>query len=129
MPEIRANDFDLFDQRLWDNEVDIVPATIKLKMKSVLTELKFQTPRGVGFITLGKEYLDLVKKIRDSAIWCTINQDQPSMFWANILRDVSMTMTLTLRCIIRSALAIPASSAAAERLFGMLNYIKDADQH
>ena len=35
-------------------------------------------------------------------------------------------MTPTLRGIIKSALAIPAGSAAAERLFGMLNYIKDS---
>ena len=42
------------------------------------------------------------------------------MFWAKILKDASM------RVIIRSALAIPAGTAAAERLFGMLNYIKDS---
>ena len=33
-----------------------------------------------------------------------------------------------MREIIRSALAIPAGSAAAECLFGMLNYIKDSSR-
>ena len=79
-------------------------------------------------ITIEREFLNLVKKIRDSAIWCTINESKPSMFWANILKDASMTMTVSLREIIRSALAIPAGSAAAERLFGMLNYIKDSSR-
>ena len=45
-------------------------------------------------------------------------ESKPSMFWANILKDASMTMTVSLREIIRSALAIPAGSTAAERLFG-----------
>ena len=126
LPEIRVNDFDLFDHRLWDDGVEINQANVNLKMKSVIAELKFKTPRGVGIGTIGKEYLNLVKKIKDSAIWCTINKDQPSTFWANILRDESMVMTPTLQGIIKSALAIPAGSAAAERLFGMLNYIKDS---
>ena len=34
----------------------------------------------------------------------------------------------TASLIIRSAIAIPAGSAAAERLFGMLNYIKDSSR-
>ena len=48
------------------------------------------------------------------------------MFWANILRDEGMKMTPTLRLMIRSAIAIPAGSAAAERSFGMMNYVKDS---
>ena len=79
-------------------------------------------------ITIEREFFNLVKKIRDSAIWCTINESKPSMFWANILKDASMTMTVSLREIIIPALAIPAGSAAAERLFGMLNYIKDSSR-
>ena len=35
---------------------------------------------------------------------------------------------VSLRDIIRSAIAIPVGSAAAERLFGMLNYIKDSSR-
>ena len=128
LPQIRVSDFDMFDQRLWNDGVDLIEANFISKMKSVIAELKFQTPRGVGLITIGREFFNLVKKIRDSAIWCTINESKPSMFWANILKDASMTMTVSLREIIRSALAIPAGSAAAERLFGMLNYIKDSSR-
>ena len=128
LPQIRVSDFDMFDQRLWNDGVDLIEANFISKMKSVIAELKFQTPRGVGLITIGREFFNLVKKIRDSAIWCTINESKPSMFWANILKDASMTMTVSLRDIIRSAIAIPAGSAAAEHLFGMLNYIKDSSR-
>ena len=48
------------------------------------------------------------------------------MFWANVLSNNEMTMSDTVRTMIRSALAIPAGSAAAERSFGMMNYINDS---
>ena len=99
LPQIRVSDFDIFDQRLWNDGVDLIEANFISKMKSVIAELKFQTPRGVGLITIGREFFNLVKKIRDSAIWCTINESKPSMFWANVLKDASMTMTVSLRNI------------------------------
>ena len=51
LPEIRVNDFDLFDHRLWDDGVGINQANVNLKMKSVIAELKFKTPRGIGIGT------------------------------------------------------------------------------
>ena len=53
LPQIRLSDFDIFDQRLW-NGVDIIEANFISKMKSVIAELKFQTPRGVGLMTIGR---------------------------------------------------------------------------
>ena len=90
-----------------------------------MNELKIPTLNGVGYLQIGRESLDLVNKIRNSPIWCTVDESKPSMFWANILTDATMIMSDTLRNIIRSALAIPAGSAAAERSFGILNYVKD----
>ena len=80
-------------------ELTLLKPILSQKRKSVIAELKFQTPHGVGLITIGREFFNLVKKIRDSAIWCTINESKPSMFWANILKDASMTMTVSLRDI------------------------------
>jgi len=37
-------------------------------------------------------------------------------------------MTVSLRDIIKSAIAIPGGSAAAECLFGILNYVKDSSR-
>ena len=90
-----------------------------------MRELKVQTPAGAGVPQIGREFFTLVNKIRNSPLWCTIDDSKPSTFWANILKDPTMVMSDTLRGIIRSALAIPAGSAAAERSFGTLNYIKD----
>ena len=52
LPQIRVSDFDMFDQRLWNDGVDLIEANFISKMKSVIAELKFQTPRGVGLITI-----------------------------------------------------------------------------
>merc|ERR1719270_3327036 len=87
--------------------------------------LKTQTPPGIGFKDIGTEFFNLINTIRNTALWCTINESKPSMFWANVMNDDAIVISETLRGIIRSALAIPAGSAAAERSFGMLNYIKD----
>ena len=46
LPQIRVSDFDIFDQRFWNDGVDLIEANFISKMKSVLAELKFQTSRG-----------------------------------------------------------------------------------
>ena len=126
LPEIRINDFDLLDQRLWNDEVQITNQIVNEKMESIMRELKIQTPRGISFKRIGNEMFKLIKTIRQLPKWCRIFESTPSMFWANILRDENLAMTPILRDIIRSSLAIPAGSAAAERSFGLMNYVKTA---
>ena len=128
LPEIRINDFDLLDQRLWNDEVQITNQIVNEKMESIMRELKIQTPRGISFKRIGNEMFKLIKTIRQLPKWCQIFESTPSMFWANIMRNDALTINPTVKQIIRSALAIPAGSAAAERSFGMMNYIKTSQR-
>ena len=76
MPQIRESDFDMFDHRLWNDGVDLIEANFISKMKSVIAELKFPTPRGVGLMTIiGREFLNLIMKIRDFGV-LLMNQNQ-----------------------------------------------------
>ena len=125
-PDLKINDFDILDQRSWNTDVPLVKVTVDAKITSVMKELKTVPPRGVGVKTIAKEFLNLAKKIQESQDWCQINKSTPSMFWSNILRNDNYDMSATLRKIIRSAMSIPAGSAAAERIFAKMNYIKDA---
>ena len=125
-PDIRINDFDLLDQRLWNNGVTLDETTVNEKMTSLINEMKIVRPPRMGPKTIGKEFLRLALKIRGSPEWCQINKSKPSLFWSNIFKNAEMQMTGVLEKIIKSAIAIPAGSAAAERIFGKMNYIKDA---
>ena len=125
-PDIRINDFDLLDQRLWNNGVTLDETTVNEKMTSLINEMRIVRPPRMGPKTIGKEFLRLALKIRGSPEWCQINKSKPSLFWSNIFKNAEMQMTGVLEKIIKSAIAIPAGSAAAERIFGKMNYIKDA---
>ena len=125
-PDIRINDFNLLDQRLWNNGVTLDETTVNEKMTSLINEMKIVRPPRMGPKTIGKEFLRLALKIRGSPEWCQINKSKPSLFWSNIFKNAEMQMTGVLEKIIKSAIAIPAGSAAAERIFGKMNYIKDA---
>ena len=128
LPEIRLTDFDLLDQRLWNSVVQIDENTVKSKTEAVMKELKVETPRGIGYKKIGKEMFNLIHEIRNMPDWCKMFESTPSMFWANIMRNDALTINPTVKQIIRSALAIPAGSAAAERSFGMMNYIKTSQR-
>ena len=125
-PDIRINDFDLLDQRLWNKGITLDEPTVNDKMASIIKEMKVVRPPGMGPKTIGKEFFRLALKIQQSPEWCQIDKSKPSMFWSNIFKNQEMEMTVTLKNIIKSAIAIPAGSAAAERIFGKMNFFKDA---
>ena len=116
-PEIGIMDFDMLDQRLWQD--DITEDQVKDKFVSITKELRWTRPR-----VLGKEFFRLMNQIRASNEWCTTQKSKPNWFWSSILKNSEFTMSDGLKNIIRAAMVIPVGSAAAERTFYQMNYIK-----
>ena len=62
--------------------------------------------------------------IRASTKWCTTNESTPTWFWSSILKNQEFVISDGLKDLIRTAMVIPVGSAAAERTFYQMNYIK-----
>lgn len=74
------------------------------------------------------EWQTLLLSIVKSPNYCTIEKEEtdPILFWAQLLAWPEITWQDTIKELIETVLAIPISSAEAERGFSIMNYIRNS---
>ena len=123
LPEIEIMDFDLLDQRMWQDQ--LTEKQVQDKLVSISKELKLPTPTRMGNV-VGTELYKLISEVKASPQWCRIQDSKPNWFWSDVLKNDNYIISEDLKNVIRSAMVIPLGSSSAERVFGILKYAKNA---
>lgn len=72
------------------------------------------------------EFKSWMYELANSVDYSALVKLRPHEFWSKVLRDQDISMELGIRKLIRTSLAIPASSADAERSFSYMNIVKNS---
>ena len=118
LPEIEIMDFDLLDQRMWQDQ--LTEKQVQDKLVSISKELKLPTPTRMGNV-VGTELYKLISEVKASPQWCKIQDSKPNWFWSDVLKNDNYIISEDLKNVIWSAMVIPLGSSSAERVFGILN--------
>ena len=77
LPEIEIMDFDLLDQRMWQDQ--LTEKQVQDKLVSISKELKLPTPTRMGNL-VGTEFYRFVSEVKASPQWCKIQDSKPNCF-------------------------------------------------
>ena len=115
-PSKMLKDFDIFDQRNWDEKIS-VDVQFSQSWRSLRTLV------GYFKIPYKKDYFRNFKLLAGNLMnpdvfpdWCTIKANLPSVFWMRVLGSM-VKIDDNLRHLIRILLVIPPGSSEAERAF------------
>ena len=115
-PSKMLKDFDIFDQRYWDDKVPVND-----QFRQAWRSLKILL--GYFRISYKRDYFQnfksLIRKLMDPDIYpdyCTTKGNLPSVFWMRVLGS-NVEIDDDLRKLIQTLLVIPLGSSEAERAF------------
>ena len=115
-PSKMLKDFDIFDQRYWDEKV-LVKDQFKQSWRSLKTLLGyFKIPYKKDYF---QNFKSLVRRLIDPdtyPAWCTTKTSLPSVFWMRVLGS-NIQIDDDLKKLIKTLLVIPLGSSEAERAF------------
>ena len=107
--------FDEFDQRLWKN-VEPNDGESIVKLGEIFNIDNYQS--------LDTVWIGFKKDLMDSIFYKLHKNDNPNVFWPAFLQSAQFRIDGYLEKLIKIVLAIPPSSADAERMFSIMNHIR-----